>query len=151
MTTEQPPPAPLSLEDAYDKYIELRREKDRIEETLKPINDEITRVEGALINAMTTSNTESLRRGGFSVSLRREIYARPAPNVDRHDLALAMSRSPHTKHLLTVNAQSLSAWARELMTDGDGNVIRNPRKIPQRLRPLLQVDERVTLQRRKAV
>lgn len=105
-----------------DDLQDLRDKKEQLEIELKTINNTLEEVEANLIDAMVTSELESLKRNGRTYSLRVETFASAKPET-KDELFEAL-RNNNAGELVQeqVNAQSLRAFVKELKTNNDGEI-----------------------------
>jgi len=121
-----------------DKLRSLRAEKDDFTAMMKEINGEIEDVSRQLTDAMMDAECTSFTRGDrqFIITTTTRWSAEPDRKQELYDAL----RTNGYEHLFTVNAQTLSAFVRELMENAqdagdqlpsvgtfDGNVCRDTR------------------------
>lgn len=98
------------MTDDVRRLVELRAEKDRLEEALKPVTTEIEAVTARILDRWSEDGIDSMRVDGKHVVLSRRVWARV---IDRARVAEVL-RAAGLDALLTPNAQSLSAYVKEM-------------------------------------
>lgn len=126
-----------------DKLSELRETKRFAEDELKVVKDDIDSTESQLAKIMITEETQSFNRAGVLFYLNTKIHASAV--VDKKDELFAALRENGFGSLVyeTVNANSLSAFTKEQMSD-------NEDEIPEWLTGLVSVYEKNAVGVRKS-
>lgn len=126
-----------------DRLRGLREEKEKTEAALKRINAEIDEVDYELSELMMDSETQNFTRAGMMFILTNKTRASAA--TDRKEELFAALRGEGYGDLIyeTVNANSLSAFVKEQITE-------NNDALPDWLDGLVNVFERTTVGVRKA-
>lgn len=134
------------MDALIDEYMQLREEKSRIEESLKPINNRLGDVEREIVESFQQSGTQSVKRNGKLVYLNRDLVVRV---TDKEALAGYFIES-EKKDLLTVNAATLKSFCKQLLFNDELNDWEaSPLGIPSNLRDAIEVSERHFLGFRK--
>lgn len=102
-----------------DKLKELRDKKQHLAEETKKNNAEIEETEYKLSLEMASSETQSFNRSGTLFYLCTKLYA-SAVKENKAELYEALKNEGYGSLITeTVNANSLSAFVKEQMTDND--------------------------------
>lgn len=70
-------PPPVTTEEALDRFIELESERKYLEARLKEVKEEIAPLHERVLNYFEESGTEKIRRGGMTLYLHSQLWARP--------------------------------------------------------------------------
>jgi arginyl-tRNA synthetase len=126
-----------------DRLKELRDTKKELEQKLKAVNAEIEEVDFNLANAMLESETQNFTRSGVMFCLTNTT--RTSVATDRKEDLFEALRAEGYGGLIyeTVNANSLSAFVREQISENDD-------VLPDWLNGLVNVFEKTTVGVRKA-
>jgi hypothetical protein len=126
-----------------DRLKALRDEKKEIEQSLKDINAELEEVDAVLAQLMTDTETQNFTRSGTMFCLTNTTRA--AAMADRKEDLFEALRAEGYGGLIyeTVNANSLSAFVREQISENDD-------VLPDWLNGLVNVFEKTTVGVRKA-
>lgn len=126
-----------------DRLKALRDEKKEIEQSLKDINAELEEVDAVLAQLMTDTETQNFTRSGTVFCLTNTIRA--SAMADRKEELFEALRAEGHGGLIyeTVNANSLSAFVREQISENDD-------VLPDWLNGLVNVFEKTTVGVRKA-
>lgn len=126
-----------------DRLKELRDSKQALEQEVKAISAELEEVDYALATAMTESETQNFTRSGIMFCLTNTTRA--SAMADRKDELFEALRNEGFGSLIyeTVNANSLSAFVKEQISENDDN-------LPDWLSGLVNVFEKTTVGVRKA-
>ncbi|HOT58826.1 MAG TPA: hypothetical protein PK074_09045 [Spirochaetales bacterium] len=126
-----------------DRLKALRVEKEDAEQRVKDINAELDETDTALAQLMTDTETQNFTRSGTMFCLTNTTRASAA--VDRKDDLFEALRAEGHGGLIyeTVNANSLSAFIREQISENDD-------VLPAWLEGLVTVFEKTTVGVRKA-
>lgn len=120
------------MNDVFTRLEEATREKRRLEEALRTINERIAELEHDAIEAMAELGLNSVATPTATIYLAAEVWARPAEGAE-DDLADALiAHGMPDLARRRVMPQTLSAVVREWVRDGG---------IPEWARPLIAVAE----------
>lgn len=134
------------MDALIDEYMQLREEKNRIEESLKPINNRLGEVEREIVESFQQSGTQSVKRNGKLVYLNRDLVVRV---TDKEALAGYFIEAEQ-RDLLSVNTATLKSYCKQLLFNAELNEWEaTPLKIPAELRDAIEVSERHFLGFRK--
>ena len=123
-----------------DRYKQLREEKQALEAKVKEINKDIEQVEYDLSQFMTDEEVQKFDRNGVTFYLSTKTYASPAAGR-REDLQQWLKDNGYGDLVKeTVNANTLSAFVRELLEEGE---------LPEDLSEAVNVHERVKVNMRR--
>lgn len=126
-----------------DKLKELRDKKQHLAEETKKNNAEIEETEYKLSLEMASSETQSFNRSGTLFYLCTKLYA-SAVKENKAELYEALKNEGYGSLITeTVNANSLSAFVKEQMTDNDD-------VLPDWLEGKVNVFDKVTVGIRKS-
>lgn len=119
------------------RYKELRLAEKAADAEKAAIKDEADKLEGQLIEMFTDAGVPSISLDGKTIFLHRSTFAQRLPGIDADDVKAAL-RAAGAGDLIgeTVNANTLSAYVRELC-DEDGGP-----GLPEPLREVLELGER---------
>lgn len=101
----------MALSELAEKFYNLRQERDKIEENLKEINNSLSNVERDMLEEFGhqgLTRVDVRDKGTFSVATRKFFKAE-----DKDEL-MKFLQSEGATDLLSVNHQTLNAWAKEL-------------------------------------
>jgi len=131
------------LFELADRLKALRDEKKEVEQSLKDVNAELEVVDAALAQLMTDTETQNFTRSGTMFCLTNTTRA--SAMADRKDDLFEALRTEGHGGLIyeTVNANSLSAFVREQISENDD-------VLPDWLNGLVNVFEKTTVGVRKA-
>ena len=134
---------PEKMFELADRLKALRDDKKEVEQRLKDVNAEIDEADAALAQIMTDTETQNFTRSGTLFCLTNTTRASAA--ADRKDDLFEALRSEGHGGLIyeTVNANSLSAFVKEQITENDD-------ALPDWLNGLVNVFEKTTVGIRKA-
>jgi len=122
-----------------ERYAELKDAKRVLENEIAKLQEEINTLEPQLLDTFAEQGVNSIKtQSGFSVSLRRQVWARV---LDR-DRVRDVLESQGLGWLLTPNSSQLSAWLREQEKDG--------RSLPNEFSGVVEPFERFSLSVRKS-
>lgn len=126
-----------------DRLKALRDEKKEAEQRLKDVNAELDEADAALAQLMTNTETQNFTRSGTMFCLTSTTRA--SATADRKDDLFDALRSEGHGGLIyeTVNANSLSAFVREQISENDD-------VLPDWLEGLVNIFEKTTVGVRKA-
>ncbi len=129
--------------DLAERLKSLRDEKKETEQRVKDLTAAIDDVERQLVSIMTDTETQNFTRAGTMFSLTTKTRASAA--VDRKDELYAALKSEGYGDLVyeTVNANSLSAFVNEQITE-------NNETLPEWLDGLVNVYEQTKVSVRKS-
>ena len=126
-----------------DKLKELRERKSELAEETKANNAEIEQAEFQLSQLMASTETQSFQRAGTLFYLTTKTYA--SANKEQKDELFDALRNEGYGSLITetINANSLSAFVKEQMSDNDD-------VLPEWLDGKVNVFDKVTVSLRKS-
>lgn len=129
--------------DLAEQLKSLRDDKKEAEQRLKDINAALDDVEYRLATVMTDTETQNFTRAGTMFSLTHKTRASAA--ADRKDELYAALKAEGYGDLVyeTVNANSLSAFVNEQITEND-------EALPEWLEGLVNIFEQTRVSVRKA-
>jgi hypothetical protein len=129
--------------DLAEQLKSLRDEKKEAEQRVKDINAALDDVEYRLATVMTDTETQNFTRAGTMFSLTHKTRASAA--ADRKDELYAALKAEGYGDLVyeTVNANSLSAFVNEQITEND-------EALPEWLEGLVNIFEQTRVSVRKA-
>ncbi len=122
------PPSDPSLPVAkVRRYKELRGHQAASEAEAKAIKEEADKLEAELIDAFAEAGVQNINVDGKTVYLHRSVYARRCEGVGLEDVKAAL-RAAGAGDLVTetVNANTLSAYVRELTEEDDAPGLPEP-------------------------
>ncbi len=130
------------LFELADRLKALRDKKKEVEQSLKDVNVELDQTDAALAQLMTDTETQNFTRSGTMFCLTNTTRASAA--ADRKDELFDALRTEGYGGLIyeTVNANSLSAFVREQISENDD-------VLPDWLDGLVSVFEKTTVGVRK--
>ena len=108
-------PSPQNDPDLIDRYIAAVEYRKRLEDELDQAKQQTAEFEEPLRQLFIETGTQSVNRRGWSVHMRRDLWARVL-GEDRDKAYAALRALPEWQHLVTetVNAQSLKSTVRSL-------------------------------------
>lgn len=121
------------------RFIELTSRKRAIDAEKREIQKELDDLETEILDEFADEGIDRISVDGYTIGLRRDIWARPAKDPDTgetlRDAAVNALRAAGLDDYVKedFNVQSLSAYVRELVDNGD--------PIPDELRDALHVTE----------
>ena len=126
-----------------DRLKELRERKAELAEETKANNAEIEQAEFQLSQLMASTETQSFQRAGMLFYLTTKTYA--SANKEQKDELFDALRNEGYGSLITetINANSLSAFVKEQMSDNDD-------VLPEWLDGKVNVFDKVTVSLRKS-
>ena len=106
---------PQNDPDLIDRYIAAVEYRKRLEDELDQAKQQTAEFEEPLRQLFIETGTQSVNRRGWSVHMRRDLWARVL-GEDRDKAYAALRALPEWQHLVTetVNAQSLKSTVRSL-------------------------------------
>lgn len=124
------------------RYVELRRRQKELEAEAKAIKDEADALEQSLLEDFASEGLDRMTVDGNTVYLHRQLWAKVANDVSRSEVVSAMKEAgaSHFVHE-TYNHQTISAWLRELESEGE--------ELPAELQGLIEGHERYSLRVRR--
>ena len=124
---------PLTMEEKLDRFIELETERRILEARLKDIKEEIAPLHEAVLEHFSQTGTEKIRRGGLTLYIHRQLWAR-AIDGD-YERGCAALRAAGLEDLIKeqFNVHTLSAWLREQERMGE--------PIPESFKGAIQTEE----------
>lgn len=132
--------------DKLRRYRQLRDAAAASEAEAKALKDEANLLEAELIEAFTEAGTQSVNIDGKTIYLHRSTFAQRKPGVTAEDVKAALKASGAGELVLeTVNAQTLSAWVRELVEAAEDG--RGP-GLPEPAAEVLELGERYAVRMR---
>ena len=130
-----------TLGERIQAYIDKRAEIDEVEEALKELKAEYSAQEEVLLRDYETDGIQSMKVGGSSVYLYRDLYVKLVGDIDEaHEALRAAGEGDLLKY--GVNASSLRAREKELDASYDG--------IPEGLQPFVETTEAYKIRIRRA-
>lgn len=124
-----------------DELKGLKEKKKTLDAQLKELNRTISDREAELARQMLTEELQSFQRGGNTFYLNTKTFISAAAG-QKPKLVELLKQSPYADLIREdVNAQTLSAWARELLENGE---------LPDEIRECLNIYEKQTVGIRKA-
>ena len=130
-----------TLGERIQAYIDKRAEIDEVEEALKELKAEYSAQEEVLLRDYETDGIQSMKVGGSSVYLYRDLYVKLVGDIDEaHEALRAAGEGDLLKY--GVNASSLRARVKELEASYDG--------IPEGLQPFIETTEAYKIRIRRA-
>ena len=127
----------------YQEYVRLTREKRQVEKKLKEINEALRQLEGKIIPDMEANEVDHIRVDGMSIYPKRDLAVKVQCDEDK--LCEAMPNLSKR----AVNRQSLKSAVREMLMDDTGRWEAIPERLPENIRPLLEIDEFVRINARE--
>lgn len=106
------------LIELSDMYLQVRDTKQKIEQQLKDINQELELIELDMIEKMTNNEIDSFKRNGvlFSIVSREFESANPETKEELYKQFKARGY----ENLFTINANTLGGVIREMKRDNEG-------------------------------
>ena len=136
-------PDPNQMFELADRLKNLRDEKKDLEQQMKALNAQLEDTDFALAAAMAESETQNFTRAGMTFCLTNTTRA-SAMAEQKQALFQALRAEGYGDLIYeTVNANSLSAFVKEQMTENDET-------LPEWLDGLVNVFEKTTVGVRKA-
>ena len=130
-----------TLGERIQAYIDKRAEIDEVEEALKELKAEYSAQEEVLLRDYETDGIQSMKVGGSSGYLYRDLYVKLVGDIDEaHEALRAAGEGDLLKY--GVNASSLRARVKELDASYDG--------IPEGLQPFVETTEAYKIRIRRA-
>jgi len=121
------------------RFIALTARKRAIDAERREITKELDTLETAILDEFAEHGIDRIALDGYTLGLRRDIWARPAKDPDTgetlRDAAINALRAAGLNDYVRedFNVQSLSAYVRELIDNGDD--------VPDELRDSLHITE----------
>ena len=136
-------PNPKQMFELADRLKNLRDEKKDLEQQMKALNAQLDETDFALASAMAESETQNFTRASMTFCLTNTTRA--SAMAEQKEALFEALRAGGYGDLIyeTVNANSLSAFVKEQMTENDET-------LPDWLDGLVNVYERTTVGVRKA-
>ena len=136
-------PDPNQMFELADRLKNLRDEKKDLEQQMKALNAQLEDTDFALAAAMAESETQNFTRAGMTFCLTNTTRA--SAMAEQKEALFEALRAGGYGDLIyeTVNANSLSAFVKEQMTENDET-------LPEWLDGLVNVFEKTTVGVRKA-
>ena len=136
-------PDPNQMFELADRLKSLRVEKKELEQQMKALNAQLDETDFALAAAMAESETQNFTRAGMIFCLTNTTRA--SAMAEQKEALFEALRAGGYGDLIyeTVNANSLSAFVKEQMTENDET-------LPDWLDGLVNVYEKTTVGVRKA-
>lgn len=133
----------LNMYELAEQLKQLREEKKNAEQRVKDINAEIDKTEYALVQLMAETETQNFTRAGTMFSLTTKTRA--SAMAGRKDELYAALKENGFGDLVyeTVNANSLSAFVKEQISENQDNV-------PDWLNGLINVYKQTSVSVRKS-
>ena len=138
---QEPPPDNAGIPlDKLRRYRELRDAAAASESEAKAIKEAAALLEIELVEAFTEAGTQSVNLDGKTIYLHRSTFAQRKAGFDSEDIKVAL-RACGAAELVTetVNANTLSAWVRELVEAAEDG--RGP-GLPEAAAEVLELGER---------
>ena len=130
-----------TLGERVQAYAAKKAEIDEAEEALKELKAEYSAQEEVLLRDYETDGIQSMKVGGSSVYLYRDLYVKLVGDIDEaHEALRAAGEGDLLKY--GVNASSLRARVKELDASYDG--------IPEGLQPFVETTEAYKIRIRRA-
>ena len=130
-----------TLGERIQAYIDKRAEIDEAEDKLKELKAEYSAQEELLLRDYETDGIQSMKVGGSSVYLYRDLYVKLVGDIDEaHEALRAAGEGDLLKY--GVNASSLRARVKELAASEHG--------IPEGLQPFIETTEAYKIRIRRA-
>ena len=127
-----------TIADPVARYLELKADKDRRVDELKPINAEMKQLEEVLASQFLGLGKTSETRNGMTVYISRQLKAEV---TDALKLADAL-RATSNEQMLTINSSSLKSWLREMLYDEKlGEWVADESRLPAEFQECLRVTE----------
>ena len=106
------------LIELSDMYLQVRDTKQKIEQQLKDINQELELIELDMIEKMTNNEIDSFKRNGvlFSIVSREFESANPETKEELY----RQFKARGYENLFTINANTLGGVIREMKRDNEG-------------------------------
>lgn len=102
------------------RYRELREAQGISEAEVKAFKEEATKLEAELVDMFTDAGMQNINLDGKTIYLHRSVYAQRLPGKTLEDVKAALIAAGAGDLVTeTVNANTLSAWVRELTEDDD--------------------------------
>lgn len=108
------------------RYQALRSAQAASEAEAKAMKDEANALENELIDMFSDAGLQNLNVDGKTVYLHRSVFAQRLPGKTADDVKAALLEVAPELVTTTVNAQTLSAWVRELTEDDDAPGLPDP-------------------------
>jgi len=126
-----------------DELTTLRQEKDTLEQSLKEVNANISKIDFLLCETMTENKTQNFTRDGLIFCMTTKTYASALAD-EKDNLYTALKTQGYGDLVTeTVYANSLSSFVKEQIEQNDD-------RLPEWLNGLVSVFEKVTVGVRKA-
>lgn len=125
-----------------DQLADLKRRKKELEDKLKEVNAMIAKTDEELSTIMLEEELQSFNRNGQTFYVNTKTYASAVPDK-KHELFAWLKNHGYGDMVTeTVNANTLSAFVREMLSETD--------QLPEDLEELVNVYEKTTVGIRKA-
>ena len=133
-----PKPQTSSGTDPVDRFVELQRRKRELETELKPIKDELAKLEETVADRFAEQGTEQIKRNGATVYLSRDVTLKAKEGTDAAVRALIDSHPD----MLGLGHQKLKALVKESCYDAELDTWEiDPRKLPAEIAKAFEVGE----------
>lgn len=116
----------------------LEDRKRELDEETKAVKAQIEEVDAQILDEMAETGVESVRGHGYTFYVRRDLRA--SHNGDKSAMIEALRSEVPELVQETVNANSLTAWARELVAEIDADA-EPETALPESLRDLIKIAE----------
>lgn len=137
----------------FTEFQALTERKAAIDAELKGIKARLADLEPRLLEFMTEMGMQSIKAGGRTFYIHRQLWAGKLADADPHQFAeimRALGLGDMVKE--SVNAQTLSSWVREQAAELDGAA--TPEEIvaalPEELRGIVKISEVYSVRSRKS-
>lgn len=102
------------------RYKELREAQATSEAEAKAIKEEANKLEAELVDEFAEAGVQNINVDGKTIYLHRSVFAQRCAGVTAEDVKAALIAAGASDLVTeTVNANTLSAWVRELTEDDD--------------------------------
>jgi hypothetical protein len=120
----------------FAAYAQLVLEKRVLAQRLKTIDSKMQNLQPRLLEYFQQSGTRNIGIQGVTISLRRELWARPKLDGDRARVCQALQASD-LGHFVqpSFNVQTLSRWVRDLEDDHEEEILTGGKTVADFLPP----------------
>lgn len=139
MNNDKPPETEL-----IKQYVTAHKLVEECKQVKKECESRLLRLAGEVQDYFIDNNIKKITVDGMTVFISKRVWATPAK--DKEDLIVALALNSETAWLTPqgYNANTLSAWMKELPVDDEGEIV-----IPDHLKDVLKANEVFQIKGRK--
>ena len=104
----------MNLPELAERIARLRAEKDSVNKILKALNEDLTKAERSMIEAMNSQEMDSFKcaHGAFGIS-RRFTVTTPKSPEDKEAFFEYLRKKGEFDSMISVNSRTLASWYKE--------------------------------------